>query len=176
MTEASFSSNNSAIREQQETDPFFPTSQFCFETFTTPPPVRVRRGFYVLICSNFDFGLRLSSFVRSFLRSFVPISSKVIALFLHDRRRPIVRGPSNSAASATGDLCPLGNVVVRFLTDVNTRARVWNLGWSFLASKVPSDTPYLSSWWIILAKFLICFIIGLNEKPTNFLTNWSSRG
>ena len=26
------------------------------------------------------------------------------------------------------------------------RAQFWNLGWSFLASKVPSDTPYLSPW------------------------------
>ena len=30
---------------------------------------------------------------------------------------------------------------------VITRVRTCNLGWSFLASKVPSDTPYLSPWW-----------------------------
>ena len=28
------------------------------------------------------------------------------------------------------------------------RVRISNLGWSFLASKVLSDTPYLNSWWI----------------------------
>ena len=35
--------------------------------------------------------------------------------------------------------------------------RISNLGWSFLASKVLSDTPYLNSWWINLANILMRF-------------------
>ena len=35
---------------------------------------------------------------------------------------------------------------------VITRVRIINLGWSFLASKVPSHTPYLSPWWTNLSE------------------------
>ena len=33
-----------------------------------------------------------------------------------------------------------------------TEVRIFNSGWSFLASKVPSDTPYLSPWWTNLSE------------------------
>ena len=50
-----------------------------------------------------------------------------------------------------------------------SRVRLSNLGWSFLALKVPSDTPYLNSWRINLAKTLKHFATWV--KCTKFLTN-----
>ena len=50
------------------------------------------------------------------------------------------------------------------MTSPITRVRISNLGWSFLASKVPSDTPYLNFWWINLANILIRFVTRVKLK------------
>ena len=44
------------------------------------------------------------------------------------------------------------------------RVRISNLGWLVLASKVPSDTQYLNSWWINLAKVLMRFVTWVRVK------------
>ena len=50
------------------------------------------------------------------------------------------------------------------LVGTMARVRISTLGWSFLASKVPTDTPHLNSWWINLAKILICFVTWVKIK------------
>ena len=45
-----------------------------------------------------------------------------------------------------------------------SRVQISNLGWSFLAAKVPPDTPNLNSWLINLAKILMRFITWVKLK------------
>ena len=42
--------------------------------------------------------------------------------------------------------------------------RISNLGCFFFAPKVQTETPYLNSWWITLAKILISFVTKVKLK------------